>query len=63
MYLLDLGVLIALVILIVLILTLLLRGHPGDVSAKLDASLREQFLAFQSDIHRELNSTREEVVR
>ena len=63
MYLLDLGILIALVVLIVLILTLLLRGHPRDVSAKLDASLREQFLAFQSDIHRELDSTRDEVVR
>lgn len=63
MYLLDLGILIALVVLIVLILTLLLGGHPRDVSAKLDASLREQFLAFQSEIHRELNSTRQEVVR
>ena len=63
MYLLDLGILIVLVIVVILILTLLLRGHPGDVSARLDASLKEQFLAFQSGIHRELNSTREEVVR
>ncbi|MDO8785106.1 MAG: DNA recombination protein RmuC [Syntrophales bacterium] len=63
MYLLDWGVLVALVILIALILTLLWRGRTGDVAAKLDASLREQFLAFQFGIHRELNSTREEVVR
>jgi len=63
MYLLDLGVLIALTILIVLIVTLLWRGHPGDVSARLESSIKEQFLAFQSGIHRELNSTREEVVR
>jgi DNA recombination protein RmuC len=58
-----LGILVALGILIVLILTLILRGRTGDVAAKIDASLREQFLTFQSGIHRELNSTREEFVR
>jgi DNA recombination protein RmuC len=58
-----LGILIALMVLIILVLILLLKRHPSDLSARFDASLKEQFLAFQSDIHTELNTTREEVVR
>ena len=57
------GILIALIVLMILVLILLLRRHPGDLSARFDASIKEQFLAFQSDIHKELNTTREEVVR
>lgn len=49
--------------LIILVLILLFTGHPGDLSAKFDSALKEQFLAFQSAIHKELNTTREEVVR
>ena len=58
-----LGILIALVVLIILVITLLLKGNRGDVSARLDASLREQFLAFQSGIHKDLSMTRDEVLR
>lgn len=63
MDLLILGILIALVVLIILVLILLFTRHPGDLSAKFDSALKEQFLAFQSAIHKELNTTREEVVR
>ena len=63
MELLMLGILLGLVVVIILVLILLFRGHPGDLSAKFDASLKERFLAFQSDIHKELNTTREEIVR
>lgn len=58
-----LGILIALLVLIILILILLFKGQPGDLSARFDAFLKEQFLAFQSNIHKELSTTREEVVR
>ena len=53
-------ILIALVALIVL--TLLYKRRPDDLSARFDAALKEQFLAFQSDIHKELSTTRQEVV-
>ena len=62
-----LGILIILLVLVILILILLYKEHqtgvPGDLSAKFDASLNKQFLAFQSTIYRELNTTREEVTR
>jgi len=58
-----LGILSAVVVLIVFVLILLLRKPGGDFSARFDASLKEQFLAFQSDLHKELNATREEVIR
>ena len=58
-----LAVLAALVVLIILVIALLLKGNRGDVSARVDASLREQFLAFQSGIHKDLNMTRDEVLR
>lgn len=58
-----LGILIAVVVLIILVLILLFRGKQEDLSARFDASLREQFLAFQSDIHKELSTTRDEVTR
>jgi DNA recombination protein RmuC len=58
-----LGILVALVVLIILVLIPLLRKPSGDLSAKFDAAIKEQFLAFQSNIHNELNTTREEVTR
>ncbi len=58
-----LAVLAALAVLIILVIALLLKGNRGDVSARLDASLREQFLAFQSGIHKDLSMTRDEVLR
>ena len=63
MDLLTLGMLIALVILIILVLLLLFRERSSDLSAKFDVALKEQFLAFQSNIHNELNTTRQEVTR
>ncbi len=56
-----LSILIALAVLIILVLVLLFRGRPSDSLASFDASLKEQFLTFQSNIHKELNTTREEV--
>ena len=50
-----LGVLIALVV------ALLLRGRSGEISTRIDASLKEQFLTFQSNISKELSTTRQEV--
>lgn len=58
-----LGILIALAVLIILVLILLLRTHPVNLSARFDATLKDHFLAFQSVIHKELNTTRDEVVR
>jgi len=65
MDLLLLGVLIALMI---VILFVVLKGQQNqqqspDLASKLDSSLKEQFLTFQSNIHSELNSTRQEVAR
>ncbi len=56
-------ILIALVVLIILVLTLLLKKPSENLSDKLDASLREQFLNFQSDLSKGINATREEVGR
>lgn len=50
--------LIALIILAAAILILAIRRQPGT---KFDASLKGQFLAFQSNLNRELSSTRLEV--
>ncbi len=52
------AMLIALIILAASILILAIRKHPGT---KFDASLKDQFLAFQSNLNRELSSTRSEV--
>ncbi len=53
---------VALVVLIVLVVILLLRGQQReDVSAKLDASLQQQFLNFQTNLHNELGATKAEV--
>ncbi len=59
----EIAIFIILMVLIVLVAILLLKGNkqPEDVSSKIDASLKEQFLAFQSNIHNELSSTRQEV--
>lgn len=63
MQLLLLGILGALIVLIILAVMLWSRLSSGDLSTKIDSSLKERFLAFQSDIHRELNTTREEIGR
>jgi len=57
------AIFIALIVLIALILILLLKERSGGLSSKLDASLKEQFLTFQSNLNKELNSTREEIGR
>lgn len=58
----ELIILLALVTLIILVAVSLFRGQrQEDVSAKIDSSLKQQFLDFQSNIHNELNSTRQEV--
>ncbi|MBN2406923.1 MAG: DNA recombination protein RmuC [Elusimicrobia bacterium] len=57
------GVAVLLVILIILVVMLLKRMRSPDYSSRFDAALKEQFLQFQSSIHNELNSTREEVNR
>lgn len=60
----ELAIFVSLAVLIILVGISLLRGQKQeDVSSKIDSSLKEQFLAFQSNIHNELNSTRQEVAR
>ncbi|MFH1414695.1 MAG: DNA recombination protein RmuC [Elusimicrobiota bacterium] len=51
------------VIIIVLLVLQFLNSRPVDYASKFEASLNEHFRNFQTDIHRELNSTREEVNR
>ena len=34
-----------------------------DLTSRFDAALKERFLAFQTDIHKEMNAAREEVNR
>jgi len=57
------GILIALVVLIILVLILLFKKPSENLSDKLDASLKEQFLNFQSDLSKGIHATREEVGR
>lgn len=57
------GILIALGVLIILVLILLFKRPSENLSDKLDASLKEQFLNFQSDLSKGINATREEVGR
>lgn len=51
------------VVLLVIIIMLLARRKQEDVSSKIDAALKTQFLDFQTSIHKELSSTREQVER
>ena len=57
----EIVILATLILLIALVIVLLIRGKSEDVSSKIDASLKEQFLSFQTNIHNELNNTRKEV--
>ncbi|MBN1663584.1 MAG: DNA recombination protein RmuC [Deltaproteobacteria bacterium] len=59
----TIGIIIALTALFILVLVLLFRGQSADVPARLDASLREQFLAFRADMHQEMGAARDEVIR
>jgi len=63
MDLLLLGVIIALMIAILFFVLKGQQNQSPDVAARLDSSLKEQFLSFQSNIHNELSSTRQEVAR
>jgi DNA recombination protein RmuC len=56
----TIGILIALTVLFILIVVLIIKGQSA---ARLDASVREQFLAFRADIHQELGAARDEVIR
>lgn len=58
---LELGILLGIIILIGLIIALLMKRTRADHSENLQALLKEQFLDFQTRIHNELNSTRQEV--
>jgi DNA recombination protein RmuC len=58
-----LGIIIALAVLFMLVFVLLFKSRSALWSERLDASLREQFLAFRADIHQELDTARDEVVR
>ena len=55
------GIFLALVILIVLILIILFRKPQDKSVSQIDILLKEQFLDFQTKIHNELNSTRQEI--
>ncbi|MBE0432806.1 DNA recombination protein RmuC [candidate division WOR-3 bacterium] len=51
------------VVMLVIVIMLLSRKKQEDVSSKIDASLKAQFLDFQTSIHKELSSTRDQVER
>jgi DNA recombination protein RmuC len=51
----------ALVLLIILVIMLLLRNQPQDVTSQINAALANQFLALQSSINNELHSARQEI--
>ena len=57
----DILILAALVILIVLVVWSLLKRRSDDASTEVKASLKEDFLNFQTTIHQELNTTRSSV--
>jgi DNA recombination protein RmuC len=56
-------ILCLLVLLICLVAVLVYKTRSVDFGSKFDAALKEKFLNFQSNIHRELNETRQEVSR
>ena len=61
MHYLEPGILITLIVLIVLLIILIQRKNNTDTSESINKMLKEQFLDFQTRIHNELNSTRQEV--
>ncbi|MCK4942268.1 MAG: DNA recombination protein RmuC [Candidatus Aminicenantes bacterium] len=61
MHFLEWGIFIALIIVIVLIIISLLKKNVTSTSEKINTLLKEQFLDFQTRIHNELNTTRQEV--
>lgn len=56
-----LAILVTMIILIILVLFLLLRNQPSDITSQVNAAIANQLLTFQSAIHNELNSTRQEL--
>jgi len=50
-------------LLVILILVFFFKKPVSDISAKVDASLREQFINFQSLIHKEMDTARQEIGR
>ena len=61
MEILILAVLFVVLFVLLLLLVFLLKGRTTDASARFDAALKDQFLNFQANIHRELDSTRTSV--
>ena len=57
----DILIFAALLILIVLVVWSLLKRRSDDASTEVKASLKEDFLNFQTTIHQELNTTRSSV--
>ena len=55
----EIAIIVALVVLITLVGLLLFRGRRGDVSSGVQATLREEFLKFQSSIHTEMASAQQ----
>lgn len=58
---LELGILLALIILIVIFVILIQKKSMANTSEKIEFLLKNQFLDFQTRIHNELNTTRQEV--
>lgn len=56
-------ILAILIILLVLIVFLIVRSKSVNFTSRFDAALKERFLDFQTDMHKELNTTREQVDR
>jgi DNA recombination protein RmuC len=61
MQMLELGILLVLIALIVLIVMLIQRKNLANSSDRIEVLLKNQFLDFQSRIHNELDTTRQEV--
>lgn len=61
MHFLEWGIFAALIIVIILIIISLLKKNISSTTESINKLLKEQFLDFQTRIHNELNSTRQEV--
>ena len=59
----ELLIILLLVLLTGLTVYLIIRQSSGNGTEDLSSSIKDQFLSFQDNIHRELNSTREEIGR
>jgi len=57
----EIVLIVILIVVVIMFAVLLFRQGEQGMPARLDAALKEQFLNFQSNINKDLNSTRQEI--